>query len=118
MVILHNPRCSTSRGAVAAAHAAGAKATIRNYLTDPLSEPQWLAVLAMLAGEPGDLVRRDDNFRQAGLSDGDVATAEQVAAVLASNPVLAQRPVLIKAGRAIVGRPKSRIAPFLAAHDG
>ncbi len=87
---------------------------IRNYITDPLSEGEWEEVLAILEDEPTDLVRRDQNFKSSGLTDADVATAEQVAKVLAHNPALAQRPVLIRADRAIIGRPVERVAPFLA----
>lgn len=114
VTILHNPRCSTSRFAVQAAKDAGAEAQVRNYLNDPLTETQWLDVLAILEAEPTELVRRDENFKRSGLGDGDVATAEQVAKVLAKTPLLAQRPVLIRGGRAIIGRPKSAVAPFLA----
>lgn len=114
ITILHNPRCSTSRFAVQAAEDAGAGAQVRNYRNDPHTESEWLEVLAILEGEPTELVRRDQNFKASGLGDGDVATAEQVAKVLAENPALAQRPVLIRGGRAIIGRPKSAVAPFLA----
>src|SRR5690625_8035873 len=83
ITILHNPRCSTSRFAVQAAEDAGAGAQVRNYRNDPLTESEWLEVLAILEGEPTELVRRDQNFKASGLGDGDVATAEQVAKVLA-----------------------------------
>lgn len=114
VTILHNPRCATSRFAVQAAEDAGAGARVRNYLDDPLTEEEWSKVLAILEAEPTELVRRDENFTNSGLSDGDVATAEQVARVLAGTPTLAQRPVLIRGGRAIIGRPTSVVAPFLA----
>src|SRR5699024_4267497 len=77
VTIRHNPRCSTSRFAVQAAKDAGAEAQVRNYLNDPLTEAQWLDVLAILEAEPTELVRRDENFKRSGLGDGDVATAEQ-----------------------------------------
>ncbi len=116
LMILHNPRCSTSRSAVAACETldVGVPATIRNYLTDPLTEAEWLDVLGKLEDPATDLVRRDNNFNDSGLSDADVQTAEQVAAVLADRPILAQRPVLIRGDRAIIGRPKDRIEQFLA----
>ncbi|MFM6851915.1 MAG: arsenate reductase family protein, partial [Terrabacter sp.] len=44
----------------------------------------------------------------------DVATREQVIAVLAEHPRLMQRPVLVRGDRAIIGRPKERVAAFLA----
>ena len=46
-------------------------------------------------------------------TDADVASADQVADVLAEHPQLLQRPVLVKDGRAIIGRPKDRVEPFL-----
>lgn len=113
ITVLHNPRCSTSRAAVAAVEAAGLVAQVRNYLKDPLTRQEWLDVLARLAVEPTELVRRDPAFARSGLGEGDIATAEQVAAVLAERPELAQRPVLIRGDRAIIGRPKSAVEPFL-----
>lgn len=116
VVILHNPRCSTSRSALSACEtdSFGATVKIRNYLTDPLSEQEWADVLAILEDAPTDLVRRDQNFKKSGLTDVEVVTAEQVAKVLAQNPALAQRPVLIRGHCAIIGRPKDRVAPFLS----
>ena len=66
---------------------------------------------------PTALVRRDANFTRLGLCDADVQSAEQVAEVLAAHPEMIQRPVLVADGAAIIGRPKDRIAPFLAAHS-
>lgn len=114
IVVLHNPRCSTSRAAVEAVEASGLASEIRNYLKEPLSRDEWLAVLAKLDAPATELVRRDPNFQRSGLTDGDVATVEQVATVLADRPLLAQRPVLIRGGRAIIGRPKSVVPGFLS----
>lgn len=116
IIILHNPRCSTSRSALAACEVLdyGVGATVRNYLSDPLSEGEWLEVLEILEDPVTDLVRRDDNFAEAGLEEEDVATPEQVARVLAQHPILAQRPVLIRGARAIIGRPQDRVGPFIA----
>ena len=58
-------------------------------------------------------MRRDSFFKDQGLTDADVATVEQVVAVLVEHPRLMQRPVVIKSDRAIIGRPKDRVAPFV-----
>ena len=73
-----------------------------------------MEVLEILDASPADLVRRDENFKASGLHDDDIVTAELVARVLAENPTLAQRPVLLRDGRAIIGRPKFVVEPFLA----
>ena len=60
------------------------------------------------------LLSRDAAFTELGLTASDVQTADQVVAVLAEHPRLMQRPVLVRGDRAIIGRPKDRVAEFLA----
>ncbi len=114
VTILHNPRCSTSRHALATAGETGADAEVVEYLRHPLDEAALRGLLAKLEDEPGELVRRDPAFREAGLTDADVRTVDQVVAVLLAHPKLMQRPVLVRGDRAIIGRPRDRIAQFLA----
>lgn len=114
LTVLHNPKCSTSRAALEAVDAAGAKAQVVLYLREPLDEAALRELLSKLEDEPTDLVRRDAFFKDQGLTDADVATADQVVAVLVEHPRLMQRPVIVKGDRAIIGRPKDRVAPFVA----
>lgn len=113
VTIWHNPNCSTSKLAIETAKDLGVDVDIRQYLKRPPSRDELVTVLDTLEDEPSALVRKDRRFVDLGLSDADVATAEQVADVLAANPALIQRPVLIDGDRAIIGRPKDRVAPFL-----
>lgn len=112
--ILHNPRCSTSRAALASAEEAGVDVSVRPYLANPLDEADLRDLVAKLEDPVTDLVRRDPNFARAGLTEADVETADQVVAVLVAHPELLQRPVLVRGERAIIGRPKERVAAFLA----
>ncbi|MFN8084923.1 MAG: ArsC/Spx/MgsR family protein [Dermatophilaceae bacterium] len=114
VTILHNPRCSNSRGAVDACSLAGVELDIVRYLDEPLSLDALRELLAILQDPPSALVRRDPLFRELGLREEDVQTAEQVAAVIAEHPSLMQRPVLQRGGSAIIGRPPERVAAFLA----
>ncbi|MFO0588233.1 MAG: ArsC/Spx/MgsR family protein [Polyangiaceae bacterium] len=59
------------------------------------------------------LVRRDSLWNKLGLTDGDVATREQVVAVLTKHKALLQRPVVATPEKAIVGRPKERVTELL-----
>ena len=70
-------------------------------------------LIGKLEDEPTDLVRRDSFFKEQGLTDADVATVDQVVAVLVEHPRLMQRPVIVKGDRAIIGRPKERVAAFV-----
>lgn len=113
ITVLHNPRCSTSRAALDAAQAAGVEVDVREYLKAPLSEAELLELLAILDDAPGELVRRDATWTELGLTETDIDTPAKVAAVIARTPKIMQRPVLVRAGRAIIGRPKERVPDFL-----
>lgn len=114
VTIFHNPRCSTSRAALAAADEGGVDVEVIEYLKRPLSEAELRDLIGKLEDAPTDLVRRDATFAAAGLSEADVQTADQVVAVLLEHPKLLQRPVLVRGDRAIIGRPKDRVPTFLA----
>lgn len=60
------------------------------------------------------LVRRDSTFAKLGLTEADVATRDQVIALLVSKKQLLQRPLVVTDTKAIVGRPKERIEALLA----
>ncbi len=113
VTVYHNPRCSTSRAALDAAAASGTEVDVVQYLRSPLDEAGLRDLLGKLEDAPTDLVRRDQNFKAAGLTDADVATPDQVVAVLVAHPELMQRPVLVRGDRAIIGRPKDRVPAFL-----
>ena len=114
MTLFHNSACSTSRHALAEVEAAGADFEVVQYLKTPLDRAGLLSLLAQLEDPPADLVRKDDFFRAQGLQAADYVTPEAVADLLVQYPRLMQRPVLMRAGRAIIGRPKDRVAAFLA----
>lgn len=114
LTVLHNPKCSTSRAALESIDEAGAQAEIVQYLKQPLDETALRELIDKLEDQPSDLVRRDSFFKEQGLTDADVATIDQIVAVLVEHPRLMQRPVVVKGDRAIIGRPKDRVAPFVA----
>ena len=118
ITIFHNPNCSSSRAATDIAGELGVPVDIRRYLlkAERPTADELRSLLGILEDEPTALVRRDANFTGLGLDDADVQTVDQVAEVLAAHPQMIQRPVLVADGAAIIGRPKDRIAPFLAAH--
>lgn len=113
ITVLHNARCSTSRAALEAAREAGVDVDVREYLKEPLTRAEVLDLLAVLDDAPGELVRRDATWTELGLTEADVDSPEKVADVIAATPKIMQRPVLVRAGRAIIGRPKDRVPTFL-----
>lgn len=111
--ILHNPSCSTSRHAVERAREAGLEPELVRYLTTPLTREELLDLIDRLEDEPADLVRKDRFFVEQRLDPDAYRTPEQVADLLVEHPRLLERPVLVRDGRAIIGRPKARAEEFL-----
>jgi arsenate reductase len=113
LTIFHNPNCSTSRHAVDTAAERGADAEVVQYLKTPLDRPALEALIVKLEDPVEDLVRKDGFFADLGLDAADYVTADAVIELLVEHPRLMQRPVLVKGDRAIIGRPKDRVAALL-----
>jgi len=112
VTLLHNPRCSKSRQALALLEAAGVTLTVRRYLDEPLSREELTSLQSKLGGAVLDWTRtKEAAFGAAGLSReaGDGALLDAMAA----HPILMERPVAIVGDRAVVGRPPERVQELL-----
>lgn len=92
----------------------GVDADIVLYLRTPPDAATLRAIIAKLDDPPTDLVRRDSMWAKLGLTDADAATPDQIVALLVKHKQLLQRPVVVTAHRAIVGRPKERVRALLS----
>lgn len=93
----------------------GVQAHIVLYLKTPPDEAMLRTIIDRLEDPVTDLVRRDSLWKKLGLTDVDVATADQVVGVLVKHKQLLQRPVVMTQDRAIIGRPKERVRRLLGA---
>ncbi len=91
----------------------GVDAEIVIYRKDPPDEATLRGIIAKLEDPPTDLVRRDSLFKKLGLADADVQTVDQVVEVILANKMIMQRPLLVTADAAIIGRPKDRVTALL-----
>ena len=107
MRLYHNPRCSKSRQAVALLEARGVAYDEVRYLNEGIH----IEDLDLLASLPG-IVRRNDVPTGSAVDLSDVA---QVRALLATEPQVLERPVLVRDGAAIIGRPPELILALLDA---
>jgi arsenate reductase len=92
----------------------GVDVDIVNYLKEPLDEPTLREIIAKLEDPPTDLVRRDSTFKKLELTDADVEAVDQIVDVLVTHPRLLQRPLIVTADTAIIGRPKERVTELLS----
>jgi arsenate reductase len=109
VTIFHNPRCQTSKKALARLVDAGIDPIIVEYLRDPPSS-LLLADIARKAGiHPRDMIRtKEAEFKALGRSLEDLSAAAAIAA-MAEHPVLIQRPIVVRGARALIARPPERV---------
>jgi len=83
------------------------------YIKEPPDEATLRDILSKLEDPATDLVRRDSKFKKLELSDDDVATEDQIVEILLKHKQLLQRPLVVTSKKAIIGRPKERVAELL-----
>jgi arsenate reductase len=92
----------------------GVDVDIVNYIKTPPDAETLRSIIAKLEDEPTALVRRDSMWKKLGLTEADAQTDDQIVALLVKHKQLLQRPVVVTADTAIVGRPKDRVTELLA----
>lgn len=109
----HNPRCSKSRTGLSLLEQAGADLNVRKYLEDAPSLDELKTVQAALGNLPAISMMRtgEKRFKELGLSKTDAD--ETLFNAMADNPILIERPVAIKDGRAVIGRPPENMLDLL-----
>jgi arsenate reductase len=99
----HNPRCATSRKALALLRQRGAEPRIVEYLKTPPSEAELRRLLKLLGLKPRQLLRqkeaKDSGLDKPGLSDSEIIAG------LHKHPIAIERPIVVKGDRAVLGRP-------------
>ena len=113
VTIWHNPRCSKSRETLALLRDKGVEPAIREYLKEPPGKAEVEALMAMVGGEPGALIRDGEaEFKALGRKKAELSRADIVKAI-AAHPVLLQRPIVVKGKRAAIGRPPEAVLALL-----
>ena len=113
VTIYHNPRCSKSRATLALLEARGLKPKIVEYLKTPPSAAELKAILRKLGIKPRDLLREcEPCYAELGLKVGTLDD-EALIALMAENPILIERPIVVAGGKAALGRPPEKVLEIL-----
>ncbi|QOR62583.1 arsenate reductase (glutaredoxin) [Sulfurovum sp. ST-21] len=112
VTIWHNPRCSKSRNAANLLEEKGIEAEVVRYLDTPPGKEEIKEVLKMLGIPARGLMRtKEALYKELGLQD--VEDEEKLIEAMAENPKLIERPVVIKDGKAAIGRPIEKVIELL-----
>ncbi len=111
--IYHNPRCSKSRQTLELLNENSAQPEIIEYLKTPPTSDELNSILNMLGLEPRQLMRtKEAEYKENNLDD-DSLSREQLIEAMVKFPKLIERPIVIKDGKAAVGRPPEKILEIL-----
>lgn len=112
--IWFNPSCSKCRGARDLLVEHGVEADYVRYLDDTPSREEIERVLGLLGfDDPREMMRTGEKaYGELGLGDPAVDRAQLLDAMVA-NPILIERPIVIRGDRAVIGRPPERLLELL-----
>ena len=105
MRLYHNPRCSKSRQTLALLVERNVQFEDYRYLENGVA-PEDMEVLLSLEG----VIRQQEVDSTMGY---DLNNISDVRKLLSDNPKVLQRPILIKDGRAVIGRPPENVLDLL-----
>jgi len=113
VTIYFNPQCSKCRLTLDLLETRGQQPEIVEYLESPPDAATLESILDMLGLEPRDLMRTfEKEYTEAGLDNPDLSRTELIDAMI-SHPRLIQRPIVVKNGKAAIGRPPEKVIDIL-----
>ncbi len=113
VTLYHNPRCSKSRQTLELLEKRNMTPDIVKYLETPPDAATLESILDMLGLEPRELMRKGEvEYQELGLANPELSR-EQLIQAMVDNPRLIERPIVIKNGKAALGRPPERVLDIL-----
>ncbi len=111
--IYHNPRCSKSRQTLELLKEQGVEPEIIKYLDSPPDHATLSAILDQLGMQPRDLMRKKEKeYKENGLDNQDLSRDQLIDAMI-EHPRLIERPIVLKEGKAALGRPPEQVLDIL-----
>lgn len=108
--IYYNPRCSKCRQTLALLQENDIEPAIVLYLENPPSRGALTEVVRKLGLDPREIVRfKEPVARELGLSPEDERSRTEWIDILAGNPSLIERPIVIHGDKAVIGRPPENV---------
>lgn len=108
MKIYHNPRCRKSRETLEMIREKGIEVEVVEYLKQPMTEFELKHVLDKLNIGAEQLIRKGENLYKEKYKGKNLSESQWIKA-MAENPVLMERPIVVKENKAVLGRPPENV---------
>ncbi len=112
VTIWHKTTCSTSKKALTLLMENKVMPKIRLYTDDAPTQVELKALLKKLGLKAEDIVRKKERLYKEEYKDKQMTQADWIR-VLSKNPILIERPIVIRGDKAVVGRPIENILELL-----
>jgi len=113
VTIYHNTRCTKSRLTLQLLNDNAVDANVIEYLNTPPTTGELTELLKMLKLSARQLMRtHETEYRESGADNTDLNEA-QLIEIMVKNPKLIERPIVVKDGKAAIGRPPERVLEIL-----
>ena len=113
VTIYHNPRCSKSRQTMELLQSKSITPDVVEYLNTPPDYDELDSLLNMLGIEPRQLMRKGEAEYKDNNLDDDSLTRKQLIEAMVEYPKLMERPIVVKNGKAAIGRPPTTVLEIL-----
>lgn len=112
IIIYHNNRCSKSREACSVLSEKGLSFETIEYLKTPPTEKKIKELLKKLGMKCEDIVRKGEPLYKEKFANKKLSEKEWIN-VLSNNPILIERPIIVKGDKAVIGRPIEKLSDLL-----
>lgn len=109
LLYYHNPRCSKSRQGLSLLEDKQVKVTVKEYLKEGLEKQELIKIFEKLGSVP--IRRKETAYKELKLKSEP--SLQDWANIIAENPILLERPILVAQDKAVVGRPPEDIISIL-----
>ena len=111
--IYHNNRCTKSRETCGLLDKAKVKYETIAYLKTPPTAKELKKLIKILGIKASELVRKKEPVYKEKY-EGKKMTEEQWLKVMVENPILIERPIVVKGNKAVIGRPPENVNKLLS----
>ncbi len=112
VTIYHNPKCGKSRETLALLLARGISPHIVEYLKAPPSAAELRAIVGRLGMSAAQLVRKGEDIYKAKYAGKTLTEAQWIDAMV-KNPILIERPIVVRGAKAVIGRPAEAVLALI-----
>ncbi len=110
--IYHHNKCSKSRQTLELIGSKGEQVEIIEYVKNPPTAAVLKGILGKLKMKPQQIIRKGEALYKQQFA-GKTFSDEVWIEILVTNPILIERPIVVKGDKAVIGRPPENVFTLL-----